>query len=323
MASNNSRKVGLFVALALAIVAALILNFRKGQGLFTPAYDVTVIAESVGGLKPGAPVSMSGVPVGSVTSIELTPDGRAVSIQCRILRRYEIYSDAKFDIETSGFLGDQYVSIVPGENHGRIIADKTTVNAQSPFNLQEAARSATHLLSKLDVAVDRINGAIGRVDRLLLSEQTLTNLSATAANLREVTDRAKGTVGRIDLLVATNADSITQALSNLNAVAVSMQGVATNLNGTFQRADPAFQTALREAAAATADLRTVTGEIREGRGLMGALLKDGPVRDNFSMTVSNLSVLSSNLAKYGLLYKPKQIRPLSSNSIYTGRSPFR
>lgn len=323
MASSNSLKVGLFVTLALAIVVALILNFSKGRGLFTPSYTITVIAESVGGLKPGAAVSMSGVPIGSVMAIELTADRRAVSITCRILKRYEVHSDATFDIETSGFLGDQYVSIVPVENKGGTLKEGDTVKAQSPFNLQEAARSATHLLTKLDAAMDRINGAIGRVDKLLLSEQTLTDLSATAGNIREVTERAKGAVSRVDLLVATNAVSFTAALSNLNAVAVSLQGVATNLNSTFQRADPAFQTALKEAAAATADLRVVTGEIREGRGMVGALLHDEAVRDNFSLTISNLTVVSSNLAKHGLLYKPKQVKPLTNSSPYTGRSPSR
>lgn len=323
MASTNSRKVGLFVAVALGIAATLILNFSKGRGLFTSTYKITVLAEGVGGLKPGAAVSVSGVPIGSVMAIELTADRRAVAIACRILKRYEIYGDAKFDIETSGFLGDQYVSIIPGENKGALLKDGDSVKAESPFNLQEAARSAMHLMGKLDTAVERINGAISRVDRLLLSEQTLTNLSATAANVREVSERAKGTVSRVDQLVASNSGSFTLALSNLSAVAVSLHGVATNLDATVVRADPALQAALKEAAAATADLRLVTGDIREGKGLVGALLKDGEVRDNFSLTISNLTVLSSNLAKHGLLYKPKQVSSLTNSSRYTGRSPFR
>ncbi len=323
MASSNSRKVGLFVALALGVAATLILNFSKGRGLFTSSYKITVLADGVGGLKPGAAVSVSGVPIGSVLSIELTADRRAVAIGCRILARYEVYSDAKFDIETSGFLGDQYVSIIPADNKGQVLKDGDSVKAESPFNLQEAARSAMHLLGKLDTAVDRINGAIGRVDKLLLSEQTLTNLSATAANVREVSERAKSAVSRVDQLVATNSASFTLALSNLNTVAVALRGVATNLDATVVRADPALQAALKEAAGATADLRAVTGDIREGKGLVGALLKDGEVRDNFSLTISNLSILSSNLAKHGLLYKPKQVRPLTNSSPYTGRSPFR
>jgi phospholipid/cholesterol/gamma-HCH transport system substrate-binding protein len=323
MASSNSRKVGLFVALALTVMATLILNFSKGRGLFTPSYKITVVAVGVGGLKSGAAVSVSGVPIGSVTAIELTTDRRSVAITCRILRRYEIFSDAKFDIETSGFLGDQYVSIIPGANTGQILRDGDTVTAESPFNLQEAARSAMNLMAKLDTAVERINGAIGRVDKLLLSEQTLTNLSATAVNIREVSERAKSTVNRVDQLVATNSATFTLALSNVNAVAVSLHGVATNLDATVLRADPSLQAALREAAAATADLRLMTGDLRAGRGLVGSLLQDNTLRDNFSLTVSNLSQVSSNLAKHGLLYKPKTIRPLTNSLPYPGRNPFR
>jgi phospholipid/cholesterol/gamma-HCH transport system substrate-binding protein len=321
--SSNARKVGLFVALALIVIAVLILNFSKGRGLFTSSYRVTIIAQSIGGLKPGAAVSMSGVPIGSVVSVELTADRKAVAVTCRIEKRYEIHKDAKFDIETSGFLGDQYVSIAPTENKAPTLQDGDTVLAQSPFNLQEAARSAMHLMSKLDTAVDRINGAIGRVDTMLLSETNLNNLSASVANIREMSERAKQATGRLDLLIETNAPGVALALSNLNALAISLQGVATNLDAVVQRADPSLQSALREATAATADLRVVTGEIREGRGLVGALLKDEGVRGNFSLTISNLSVVSSNLAKFGLLYKPKQVRSVTNTTGHVGRSPFR
>ena len=73
-----SRKVGLFVVIALAIIGGLILNFSKGASVFRPSYTITVQAENVGGLVSGAGVMMAGVPIGSVRSMDLSPDGKEI-----------------------------------------------------------------------------------------------------------------------------------------------------------------------------------------------------------------------------------------------------
>ena len=143
--SRNATKVGLFVFLALMVIALLLVNFSKGRSLLTPSYRVVIRAENVGGLKAGAAVLVSGVPVGTVEVIELNADGRTVAITTRILKKFTIYADARFEVEQSGFLGDQYISVVPTKNEKEALKDGAVVRAQVPFNLQGAARSAMGL----------------------------------------------------------------------------------------------------------------------------------------------------------------------------------
>ena len=88
--------------MALALLALLILNFSKGATIWTPTYSVTVESLSVGGLKPGASVLMSGVPVGIVKEIGLEADGRKVLILCRLEKRYGVHRDAKWEIDKVG-----------------------------------------------------------------------------------------------------------------------------------------------------------------------------------------------------------------------------
>ena len=118
---NKSRlewKVGLFVFIGLVLLAVLLLQFSKGTTFFRPTYDILLHAQSVGGLKPRAQVLMSGVQVGTVSDMRLAPDGKSVTITLRIYRQYQIHKDARFVIEQSGFLGDQYVAILPTKNEG-------------------------------------------------------------------------------------------------------------------------------------------------------------------------------------------------------------
>ena len=53
-----------------------------------------------------------------------------------------------------------------------------------------------------------IDSAVERVDRILLHQDSLTNLTNTFLNFRRVSDRAVSTLGQLESLVATNSPSI-------------------------------------------------------------------------------------------------------------------
>ena len=109
-------KVGLFVFLGLVLLAALLIMFSKGASLFHGTYELRLHASNVGGLKQRAGVLLAGVQVGTVSTINLADDGRSVTILLKIYNQNKIYHDARFVIEQSGFLGDQYVSVIPTTN---------------------------------------------------------------------------------------------------------------------------------------------------------------------------------------------------------------
>ncbi|MGC8990491.1 MAG: MlaD family protein [Verrucomicrobiia bacterium] len=175
-------RVGVFVLVGIILVATLVILFSKGLTLGKPTYEILLRTVNVGGIKRGAAVLMAGVPVGSVGRVDLTPDGRAVVIHLKILKQYQIRSDASFVIEQAGFLGDQYVSITPTKNEGGFLKDGDLVAGMEPFNLQEAARAATGFLKRADETIQQLNGVVERLDRILLTEVNLTNMSAALAN---------------------------------------------------------------------------------------------------------------------------------------------
>ena len=321
---GHARKVGLFVVVALALLALLILNFSKGATLWTPTIHITVESQNVGGLKPGASVLISGVPVGLVESIDLGAEGRKVMILCRLQKRYaNIHKDARWEIEQSGFLGDQFVSIVPILNEGPLLQDGAVVQAQQPFNLQEAARSAVGLMQRLDATAGKLDSAVARVDRVLLSESTLSDLTNSFASIRRLSDKADLTLTDIQQLVRTNSPAVAATLSNLSVFSQTLTGVATNLNAVVDSNKASLQASLASLQTAATDLKGLTADLQAGRGLAGALLKDEGLHLQFGGMLTNLVVLSSNLSRHGILWKPRSVQPLTNSTVYSGRSPFR
>lgn len=321
--SKQGLKVGIFAVVALTIAAFLILNFSKSSGPWTPQIHVTVESTDVGGLTAGAKVVMSGVPVGSVESLALSADGRKVFIHCAILKKFQIYRDAKVEIQQSGFLGDLYVSVTPTRNEGGVVEDGANLEAIAPFNMLEAARSAAGLLQRLDSTAKKLDSAVTRVDRVLLAEGALQDLTNGFANFNRLSQRADAALADVQTLVRTNSPAVGVTLSNLNEFAITLRGTATNLNGVVDANKVTIRTTLENLALASADVKGFTAELRSGQGLVGAAFKDEKMRDQFQSIVGNFTTVSSNLSRFGLLWKPKTIVPLNTNSTYSGRSPFR
>jgi len=108
--------VGLFVAAGLLALVGLALQvsniplFQKVDG-----YQVQMRFDDIGGLRQRAPVTMAGVRIGRVTSIQLDPATFEAVVTVTIEHAYDrIPEDSDARIYTSGLLGEQYIAIQPG-----------------------------------------------------------------------------------------------------------------------------------------------------------------------------------------------------------------
>jgi phospholipid/cholesterol/gamma-HCH transport system substrate-binding protein len=107
---------GLFVLLGFAAILFLATQITNREFSFGgSSYRVQAQFENVGGLKAGAPVSMSGVTIGRVESIGFDMDALKATVTLTIDGRYDrIPEDSDASIFTAGLLGGQYIGITPG-----------------------------------------------------------------------------------------------------------------------------------------------------------------------------------------------------------------
>ncbi len=107
---------GLFVLLGMAALFFLTTQTTGSSNISTSdAYEVTARFENVGSLTDRAPVSMSGVTIGRVTSVEFDPEGLDAVVIFVIDSRFDqIPDDSDASILTAGLLGSQYIGLQPG-----------------------------------------------------------------------------------------------------------------------------------------------------------------------------------------------------------------
>ena len=293
-------KVGLFVAVAMILLAILLLQFSKGMTLFRSTYDIKLRAASVGGLKERAGVLISGVEVGTVADIKLAPGGTNVILTLRIYRDFEIHKDAIFTVEQSGFLGDQYVAVTPTTNALPVFSNGEQAIAEEPFNLQEAARNAGIVVKTLGETAEKLSGAISDLRKHLLTEANMTNAATAVANLRVASQEAVHTVSNLNQFVSSNSAPFSQSGSNLLVFSRQMNELAASLQGLIRTNEPGINASVKNVESSTESLKTILDDINQGKGPAGALLRDDHMATNLSQITRNLSLTSSNLNRLGL-----------------------
>ena len=108
--------VGFFVAVGLASLFMLAMKVSNISALTdTDGYIIKANFENVGGLKVRSPVTMAGVVVGRVSSIDFDRDTYEAVVSMTINPKYaNIPEDTTASIFTSGLLGEQYVGLEAG-----------------------------------------------------------------------------------------------------------------------------------------------------------------------------------------------------------------
>lgn len=293
-------KVGLFVFIGLALLALLVIQFSKGASLFQSAYTLRLHTANVGGLKQKANVLLAGVGVGSVQHIEFDPSGTNVLVTLRIYKKYPIYHDARFVIEASGFLGDQYVSVIPTTNSPPLLADGADVHCDPPFNLQEVARGAAGFIQRLDDTAKKLDASIADLRAQVLNARTLANFSTAVTNLRVITEQALDTLNGINGIITTNGPQVGTAMSNIVLFSTQLNQLGANAQDILATNGANITAATKNIQDITVNAQDLVKDIQSGKGVAGALVEDNQTKTNLELIAANLSIASSNLNRFGL-----------------------
>ncbi|RPI35236.1 MAG: outer membrane lipid asymmetry maintenance protein MlaD [Nitrospiraceae bacterium] len=118
---NLEIAVGFFLLLGILSLAYISINLGKLEIVGKSGYTIYPEFEKAGGIKPKAVVEIAGVEVGTVKSVAISSDYRAV-VELSIDKAIKLQEDAIASIKTKGLIGEQYVQISPGGSD-KLIAD--------------------------------------------------------------------------------------------------------------------------------------------------------------------------------------------------------
>ncbi len=131
--------VGLFVMAGLAALFMLAMQVSNLSSMSNDeGYEIIARFENVGGLKVRSPVSVGGVRVGRVSSIEFDMETFEAIARLQLSQQYDKFpKDTSARIFTAGLLGEQYVALEPGGAEETLVAGDEIRLTQSALVLEQ------------------------------------------------------------------------------------------------------------------------------------------------------------------------------------------
>ena len=258
-------KVGLFVIVLLGLAAVMSLKFNEtGFGL-RKTYPLTLRTANAGAVIRNSAVIMSGVKIGYVDGIDLQGDGSEVYIGVELYPKYRdmVRHGAVFRIKSSGFLGDQYIGVLPSANPGDSIKSGEIYDCEGPLDMEQIGQRFDGLMVKMEGAVESISSFMKKMDKGVLSEESLTNLTVMITQFRQATEKADRVVTTIDQLLATNGPAVTEGIAGFSSSMNNFSTFTKELRSALATNAPAVSQSVTNFAGFTKRLNASAGELEQ------------------------------------------------------------
>src|SRR5581483_9319249 len=215
-------RIGFLVFTALCILVATIMSLGGAQKFWQRRVQYEIHFARTNGLQVGAPVSLTGVTIGSVAEMRFPSDPGADYIQVLINVIGDvtgrIRESSVATIRTYGLLGDRYIELTAGSPETSPIAPGALIQAVDPVDYEamlgqsgDIVANIVEVTASLKVVLQSIERGEGLLGAMLrnkdLGEATLVDLQKTMSNVQDTTrslddilqrlDRGEGVIGRL------------------------------------------------------------------------------------------------------------------------------
>lgn len=279
-------RVGLAVAVALAILGVGIFFIGETGAVFGNRYELITLMPNASGLLEGAGVRLAGQDVGKVARIEFVaveerghPD-HVLKITLAVDRavRDQIRLDSDARIRTQGLLGDKTIDITPGSSGFDVLEEGDTLQSALAIDYEQMLGSIGVLIDDLAMMLgdlrsiaDSLLAGQGTVGRLLTDTTLYVELLKTSRSLSEFLATVGGHEGALAQLAQD--DQLYQDLRSVIAGVDTLTAHLLSGEGTLSRllTDEALYVKL---AGTSARADSLLAALESGEGTIGQLLSD-------------------------------------------------
>ena len=230
---NSTTKVGIMTLVAVVILSYLV--FIIGDFSFSEkGYNFIISFYSVNGLSKGASVSMSGVKIGKVTSIEFNDD--QVYVHCYVSdKKYYIRRNSSYTISTAGLMGEKYIEIMPTRDYtSPYVANGEVVAGTDPIRMDELFEKGTLLIQKLQDLTESARDIISDPELKENTRVIFRNAAAASENINEIIaslkNKSDSIADNLDKILKNVSGGLEKNKEDISKLIANFRGISEKLN---------------------------------------------------------------------------------------------
>lgn len=305
---NESQRniiVGLTAFAALVGLAGLLVLFGYVPSYMKTGYEVRVMLNHAGGLHADSGVTLSGISIGQVTSVQLTPDRSGVIVTALIEPEYRIPAGASVRVSAPVFGGGATIDFAARKPDPQAADEVAYLPTDGSAVVDGKVISSYAQLERLSEKIEQValewSGVGTRVKELIAPrDPAQVDAGDIDANLSTVLVRVDSRLSEIEDIVEgirrytddqQMYEDVRQTVSNSRQVAERVTGhvetVAQRVDQVSETMNEAVTTLRNRYVAAANDLtkavdstRKLIDKVRDGKGTAGKLVNDPALYDN-------------------------------------------
>ena len=285
-------KIGALTVFAIVMASMLIFLLSGEGGFFWQRYAVKTVFPSVAGIKPGAPVRVAGVEVGSVTAVAFAGDRVEVVMEISRDMQSRVTSTSMAALGSVSLVGEPAIDITASSSGTPVPEWGYIPSGVAAGSLAGITTRAGEGIETLAGLLQDIRSGRGTAGQLLTDDSLYSQLTAVVGAVEQVVanvGEGEGTLGRLANDPAA-AEALEASLQNLEAVTAGIRAGKGSLGKLLSE-----DTLAESLSSTTTNLDSITGQISRGEGTAGKLINEPELYDRLNSMSERLDMVMTGL----------------------------
>jgi phospholipid/cholesterol/gamma-HCH transport system substrate-binding protein len=287
-------KISREIKVAVLVILSIVLFywgfvFLKGRNLFDNSNKLYAVYDNVAGLVVSAPVTINGLNIGKVSTIEILPDGKMKVELIITNEQIQIAKSSIAQIMDSGLIGGREIAIINNFSDKNYTESGDTLQTSAKLGLTaELANQIGPVKDKVEILLENANKLIENLNATL-DASTQQKLKSAIASLEVTMAEFSQTSKSINGILAENKTKLNTTLTNFEKTSSNLNAMSSSL----EKAD--LGATVKKLETTLTSVNGMMTNLEQGKGSMGKLLSDDAMYNNLTKTSKELELLLQDL----------------------------
>lgn len=286
-----------FFIIGCILVFIFGFSYLKGSSLLSKEKVVHALYYDVEGLVVGANVTISGMNVGKVRTIDFDENYDKIKVTFTLRDDLVFSNQSVAQLYEAGLIGGKAIAILPQyDSTVEAVADHDVLPSEIKPGLTELVNQQIAPLQ------DKIEGLLTSADSLfagvsnLMNYETQNNIKVTLDGLAATVNNINALSSSVNRILEANEKGFASTLNNLDNATQNLTQLTDSLNQM-----PLVST-VKNFEATSAQLKKIIDGLESGEGSAGQLLNDKALYDNLVTSAESLDALLTDLKEHPKRY---------------------
>ena len=280
-------KVGI-VSIVVIFILILGVNYLKGTNIFKNNITFYALYQNIDGLQIGAPVTVSGFKVGSVTDIDmLTESNNNLLVTINIEKELVVPKESILKIVNQDLMGTKGVNLIfssssDNASSGDTLSSSLESSLQEEVNAQilPFKRKAEELIVSID--------SVMMIVTAVLNKDARKDLSKSIESLGETFSLMSSSMKKVDGIIDANEEKISNIIFNMESILSNIEESNSNVNSILSNMSLISDSLSNSNLTSLVNnFNTLMTQINSKEGSAGLLFNDDKLYTNYLNSIIN------------------------------------